>query len=116
VREGGSEARATWKKMAKNREQKNTAGEVVKRERRRVKVRLTPRSGQRRSRHWELVPGRKEKDLGKYEGKAMLLMWLRFALGYEAFSPTMATTPHPPEASLMKPAWMAALQMKESAR
>ena len=61
--------------MPRNMEGKNTAGEVVKRESRIVKVRLTPSSGQRRSRQDEAVPGRKEKDLGKYEEKPMELMW-----------------------------------------
>jgi hypothetical protein len=62
-------------------EAKNTAGEVVKRDRRIVKVSETPSSGHRRSRHFEAVPPRKEKERGKYESKPMLLMCLWLTLG-----------------------------------
>jgi hypothetical protein len=53
---------------------KNTAGDVVNKDRRVVKVRETARRGQRRSRHLDAVPCTKEKDFGKYESKPMLLI------------------------------------------
>jgi hypothetical protein len=44
---------------------KNTAGDVVNRDRRIVNVRETPSRGHRRSRHFDAVPARKENDLEK---------------------------------------------------
>jgi hypothetical protein len=102
--------------MPKNMDAKKTAGDVVKSDKRMVKVRLTPSSGHRRSRHLEAVPARKEKDRGKYESKPMLVMCRRLTLGKLDLSPVKLSTPHPPDWSLMNPAWMAAPQMKESAR
>lgn len=65
VCEGGSEIRDTWKKRAMKMDQKCTPGDVVKRERRIVKIRVGARAGQRRSRQVVLVEVRKAKVCGK---------------------------------------------------
>jgi hypothetical protein len=56
------------------------------------------------------------KDIGKLELKEMLLMPLLSVLKYVSLSPTSDRMPHPPLESLMIPACIAALQMKESPR
>jgi len=54
--------------------------------------------------------------MGKYESKAKLEMPLAVDAGKLLPAPILDTTPHPPWALLIIPAWMAAPQMYESPR
>lgn len=65
VRGGGSERRETWKNNAGNILQKCTAGLVVKRDMRVVKISVGARPGQRRSAHSVLEEERNAKVCGK---------------------------------------------------
>lgn len=91
------------KRMAKV-EEKNIEGEVVKSERRVVRISVTARRGQRRSAHLVAVSERKRKARGKEASKLMLSMSLRVLEGYVEWLPIKETTPQPPSPFVMKPA------------
>jgi hypothetical protein len=73
----------------------------VKRDSSAVKVTVRARRGQRRSRQVAVMPGRKWKEEGKVEGKAVLVMPCREEAVKPVCWPMSSTTAHPPSASLM---------------
>jgi hypothetical protein len=113
---GGSEASPTWKKSPINILKKKTPGDVVKSDNKIVKVSDTNSNSQRASFASQVILLWKVKDDGKLESKGMLSMPFLLELWKLVWYPTRETTPHPPTLLLMTPAWIAALQMKESLR
>ena len=94
---GGSDTRPTWKKSMGKMEPKNTTGEVVHRDKRVVKVKVTARRGHRRSvMQSEDNPERKVYDFGNDESNPILLTPFCREAAKSLRSPVRATTPQPP--------------------
>ena len=89
---------------------KNSAGDLVKSDRTVVKTTDTARSGQRISRDEQSIPCSKVKASGKYESKAMLCSPFLNELVKLLCVPMTPTTPQPPFAFEITPAWIAAPQ------
>lgn len=103
----------------KNVLKKKTGGEVVKRERSTVAPIVMPSRGHLGSQGqlaWEDDSFTKLNDLGNVDGNSTDVNPFRLEDGYECAAPSSFTTPHPPAVFVIAPAWMAAWQMKLSAR
>lgn len=98
---------------------KNTGGEVVKIDRITTAATVIPRRGHRGScGHVACDADRrtKLKDLGNVDGKPIDVNPFWVTDGYECAAPSSVTTPQPPAGFETTPAWIAAWQMKLSAR
>ena len=116
---GGSDTTPTWIISMPKVLKKNTPGDVVKIEMSTTAAVVMPSSSHRGSEGQvalEEESGTKPKDFGNVDVNSAEVNPFRVDDGNECAAPSSFTTPQPPPASVTTPAWMAAWQMKLSAR